>query len=522
MSTSSRAVRTHLRQVAAAERSKTFAVVAWARFAIVFIYTLSTLYYVVFTDNVESRRTIFIFLAYTLFALIVALGSRIERLHRTIGWTFALLDIPAMTAAAWIAVPLNQTDSPVYFLVAALPYMCAAIVISVLAIDLSAIIAAGVSALIGTALLLHRLDAGIDAWFDPLFGVFSVAMACCLVVWRLRSVVEESRRKDFAGKYVLGNRLGAGGMAEVFEATYSPAGGFERKVAVKRVLPSWANDPDFIALFRREAEVGAQLAHPNLVQVLDYGKHLESWFIAMEFVEGVSLSVVLRELSTRAEVLPLDVATYVIAQVAEAVTYLQERPNPDGTGVGLVHRDLNPPNVLLSRAGEVKVSDYGVARWADSKGLTQTGAVRGKLAYLAPEQLRGAPPATAGDQFSLGVMAWEILTGKKLFVADNEAELVRLVLEAPLHPPSSLRPSVPPEVDAIVMGLLERDPANRIVSSRAVTRVLGGLTGTAAPYPHGRAALVSLLQAFEVGPASVPEPPAPLVETKTTPSKPPG
>ena len=522
--TPNRTVRAHLRQLADGERERTVRFVVWARLLIITIYTLSVLYFVLFTDNGESRATIGIFVAYTLFALAVALGIRTApSLIRYAGMSFALLDIPAMIAAAWTAVPFASGIRE-YLIGDLVPYICAAIVVSVLTLDLPAIILATVSGCCGVAVILWRLAAPGAEYFDPIFGVSAVGFASSLVVWRLRSLVEESRRKDFAGKYVLGERIGAGGMAEVFEATYSPEGGFERRVAVKRVLPSWANDPDFIALFRREAEVGARLAHPNLVQVLDYGKHLESYFIAMEFVEGVSLSGVLRTLNERGERLPLHTAYFIVAEVAEAMTYLQERPSPDGTSVGLVHRDLNPPNVLLSKSGEVKVSDFGVARWADSKGLTQTGAVRGKVASMAPEHLQGSPPSTLGDQFSLGALAFEVLTSRKLFTGATEAELVRNVLEAPLVAPSTLRPEILPEVDAVVLGLLERDPARRIHSARVVTQVLGSLTGADAPYPRGRESLVALLEAFTLNPGPVPASPSrsdPLAVTKPSMQNPP-
>lgn len=511
--TPNRTVRAHLRHLADGERERTIRFVVWARVVIVTIYTLSVLWFVLFTDNGESRATIGLFSAYTFFAVVVAVGVRTApSLIRFAGLSFAVLDIPAMSAAAFIAVPFVSGEPP-YLVGDLLPYICAAIVVSVLTLDLPAIALSTLAGVLGASALLWRLSAPASEFFDPLFGIVAVGCSSGLVVWRLRALVEESRRKDFAGKYVLGERIGAGGMAEVFEATYSPEGGFERRVAVKRVLPSWANDPDFIALFRREAEVGARLAHPNLVHVLDYGKHLESYFIAMEFVEGVSLSAVLRALNERGERLPLATAYFIIAEVAEAMTYLQERPAPDGASVGLVHRDLNPPNVLLSRSGEVKVSDFGVARWADSQGITQPGAVRGKVASMAPEQLQGAQPSTLADQFSLGALAFEVLTGRKLFTGSTEAEVVRNVLEAPVVAPSTLRPGVAPEVDAVVLGLLERDPARRIASARVVTHTLGALRGADAPYPRGRDTLVALLQGFAEPSAAPPDAFAP---TKTS------
>jgi serine/threonine-protein kinase len=283
-------------------------------------------------------------------------------------------------------------------------------------------------------------------------------------------------------------------MAEVFTAIYSPEGGFERRVAVKRVLPAHAGDENFVALFRREAELGAQLAHPNLVQVLDFGRHDDSWFLAMEFVDGVSLSALLKALRARNVRLPLPAALYVIAEVAEGLAYLHEKRSADGTQVGLVHRDLNPPNVLLSRGGDVKLSDFGVTRWSTGEGLTDAGATRGKLAYMAPEQVSGGTPLPAWDLFALGATAWEVLVGSRLFTGDNESRVLQGVLEAEVPAPSVQRPDVPPEVDAVVLGLLAKDKSVRTQTAREVAARLRQLGGELAPYPRGRELLAAAIE----------------------------
>jgi serine/threonine-protein kinase len=343
----------------------------------------------------------------------------------------------------------------------------------------------------------------------PAFATIGTGVLSGFLVSRLRNLVAESRRKDFAGKYLLGERIGAGGMAEVFTATYSPEGGFERRVAVKRVLAQFSEREDFIALFRREAELGAQLAHPNLVQVLDFGRHFESWFLAMEFVDGISLHGLLKGLARRGTQLPVSACLYVLCEVAQGLAYLHEKRSNDGERVGLVHRDLNPPNVLLSTIGEVKLSDFGVARWQSSSELTQEGATRGKLAYMPPEQIDGGEPQAAWDLFAFGVTAHETLTCQRLFKGEGDVQVLRAVLESRIPPPSELRPGIPPEVDAVVMALLERDPSRRMKSARLAVEAWRTLTGADAPYPGGQAALIHAIAGVErTVPAQAPSGPA--------------
>jgi serine/threonine-protein kinase len=374
------------------------------------------------------------------------------------------------------------------------PALCGGVLLAGLSLDRRAITAASVVASGFTVALIVRLQAPLSELVVPLFAVVAIGVMCAYLVSRIEGLVAESRRKDFAGKYVLGERIGAGGMAEVFTAIYSPEGGFERRVAVKRVLPAHAGDENFVALFRREAELGAQLAHPNLVQVLDFGRHDDSWFLAMEFVDGVSLSALLKALRAHHARLPLPAALFVIAEVAEGLAYLHEKRSADGTQVGLVHRDLNPPNVLLSRGGDVKLSDFGVTRWSTGEGLTDAGTTRGKLAYMAPEQVSGGTPLPAWDLFALGATAWEVVVGARLFSGENESRVLQGVLEAEVPAPSVQRPDVPPEVDAVVLGLLAKDKGVRTQTAREVAVRLRQLGGDLAPYPRGRELLAAAIE----------------------------
>lgn len=507
MVTVNRAVREHLKQLIHEERGRTSRVLVRLRAAGAAAYLLATLYFAKVEGLADWQATLPLFSAYTgAAALLLGLTAKWPGLLRRAGLAVGLLDMPALCLVSLSAIP--SMAQPVYLLGTLTPAMALGIVLAAVALDLGAIALATASALACVVVLLRTLAAPMSELASPAVTLVLTGVGSSYLVSRVRRLVEESRRKDFAGKYVLGERLGAGGMAEVFAATYSPEGGFERKVAVKRVLPSHAHDEQFVAMFRREAELGATLAHPNLVQVLDFGRHLDSWFLAMEFVDGVTLSALLKAHAQRREFVPLPACLFVIAEVAEGLAYLHEKPSPDGKSVGLVHRDINPPNVLLSRGGEVKISDFGVARWQASGGLTATGTVRGKLAYMAPEQLDAVTPASSWDVFAFGVTAHELLTGRRLFTADNDVALVRALLEQPIPAPSSLRPEVPALVDELVLALLERDVAKRLPSARLVSQRLRQLEGPEAPWPHGQRALVQALATVQsAAPAQAPSTP---------------
>jgi serine/threonine-protein kinase len=313
-----------------------------------------------------------------------------------------------------------------------------------------------------------------------------------LIVSKAEAALRAIREKDVMGKYFLHERLGAGGMAEVFRATYSPEGGFEKQVAVKRILPAYADNEEFLGLFRREAELGSLLIHPNIVQVLDLGRHQGTVFLAMEYVDGMPMSSLLRRVYWK-RLSPAAVA-YIGVEVAAALAYMHGRTGPKGEPLGLVHRDLNPPNVLLSRIGEVKLSDFGIARAANQLALTQAQTVRGKAGYMAPEQAYGKSLDGRADLFALGLTLHEALTGQRLLQGDNEAALMIASTEQPLLPPSHFVPGISPALDAIIMGLLQRDLAQRTPSGEELQRQLLSLPGAEAPYPHGRQQLIEAMR----------------------------
>jgi serine/threonine-protein kinase len=331
----------------------------------------------------------------------------------------------------------------------------------------------------------------LRAAFLFMYGPLSATLAEHLVR-KAEEALRAIREKDVMGKYFLHERLGAGGMAEVFRATYSPEGGFEKQVAVKRVLPAYADDEEFISLFRREAELGSMLIHPNVVQVLDLGRHQGTLFLAMEYVDGLPLSALLRRLPQRR--LPPAAVAYLGAEVALALAYVHGRTNSEGEPLGLVHRDINPPNILVSRIGEVKLSDFGIARAAHLLAVTQTRTVRGKAGYMAPEQARGKPLDGRADLFALGLTLYEALSGQRVRRGDNEDELMRAAIHQEIPPLSELVPDVSPALESAIMGLLQPDLSRRTRSGDVLHRQLLDLTGPEAPYPHGRQRLVEAVR----------------------------
>ncbi|PTL76524.1 protein kinase [Vitiosangium sp. GDMCC 1.1324] len=345
-----------------------------------------------------------------------------------------------------------------------------------------------------------RLAEPVPLMFSPPLVVlraayyFTTGWMAALVAGHLTNKAEEAlhaiREKDLLGKYFLHERLGVGGMAEVFRATYSPEGGFEKVVAIKRILPAYAQDEDFVTLFRREAELGSLLNHSNIVQVLDVGRFGDTYFMAMEHIEGMSL----RELLKRYGALPPVVVAYLGAELGEALDYVHRRTSSDGVPLNLIHRDVNPPNILLSRIGEVKLGDFGVARAGIHVRLTQVDQVRGKRGYLAPEQARGEPVDGRADLFALGLTLHEALTGRCLFDKEDASDMVRTAPPPFLMPPSVIRPEVPPVLDAAIMDLLQWRVADRTPRGHRLREQLCELSGEFAPYPHGQRELARLVQ----------------------------
>ena len=263
------------------------------------------------------------------------------------------------------------------------------------------------------------------------------------------------------GRYSLLEKVATGGMAEVFRAKRKGVEGFEKVVAVKRILPHLSSNKDFVEMFIAEAKMVASLSHPNIVQIFDLGKIDDTYYIAMEFVEGKDLRTILTRARNRNTLPAVDLAALIAARVSAALEYAHRHRDSEGRELRIVHRDVSPQNILLSDEGEVKLVDFGIAKAATKASHTDSGSLRGKLLYMSPEQAWGKTLDKRSDLFALGAVFFEILTGHLLFSASSEMSVLERVREARFVPPSSLNPAVPIELEAVVMRLLNKNPVER-------------------------------------------------------------
>lgn len=263
------------------------------------------------------------------------------------------------------------------------------------------------------------------------------------------------------GRYTLLERIDAGGMAEVFRARLTGVSGFEREVAIKRILPNVAEDSEFIRMFIDEAKIAVQLNHPNIAQIYDLGCDAGTYYIAMELVHGRDMRTIFRLFYDRGQAMPIPMVVHIFLRVCDALHYAHFAEAPGGRSLALVHRDVTPQNILISYEGEVKVIDFGLARAAGRVSQTQAGVVKGKLAYLSPEQSRGKKVDHRTDIFATGICLWEMLTGARLFLGPNDVETVRRVQRCEVPPPRTVNPRIPPDLEEIVLRALARDIQQR-------------------------------------------------------------
>ena len=213
------------------------------------------------------------------------------------------------------------------------------------------------------------------------------------------------------GKYFLLERVNVGGMAEVFRAKTTGVEGFERLVAVKRILPDIAEDEEFVTMFKDEAKIAVQLTHANIAQIFDLGRADGSFYIALEYIHGKDLRAIMNRVRQRADQLPVAFACYVIMKVCEGLDYAHSKHDGAGQFLNLVHRDVSPQNLLVSYEGEVKIIDFGIAKAAGKAGKTQAGILKGKFGYMSPEQILGLEIDRRSDVFGVGICLYELLTG---------------------------------------------------------------------------------------------------------------
>lgn len=278
-------------------------------------------------------------------------------------------------------------------------------------------------------------------------------------------------RGDRIGRYTIDRLLGEGGMGAAYLAHHEAMAGFKKKVVVKVLQQDKATDPVNVELFLREARVGGRLNHTSIVQIFDIGEERGAHFMAMEYVDGITLLQATRRCWTKGRGIPMDIAVRVIAMAAEGLHYAHTFKHHNGTEAGVVHRDLSPDNLMIAREGTVKVLDFGVARIGGSEA-TKSGDLKGKIPYMPPEQIMGDVDIDArADLYALAVTLYWCLCGRRPFMGDIASMMRAITREAPPMP-RSFNPDVPPALEALIMQLLEKDRSKRIASAQLLAEEL--------------------------------------------------
>lgn len=274
------------------------------------------------------------------------------------------------------------------------------------------------------------------------------------------------------GQYRLVRKLARGGMAEIFLAVQQGPQGFEKVVVLKWMLPELCASEEFVRMFLDEARLAARLEHPNIVRVYGMGEVAGRYYLTMEYLPGEDLASVVHQAYQEFEAIPPDLAIELVLGAAQGLHFAHELADAEGNPLNVVHRDVSPSNVFVTYRGEVKVVDFGLARMRGKAVDTGTGALKGTFLYMAPEQVEGTAVDRRTDVFQLGLVLHELLTGQRLFLRANEAEILQAVRHAEITPPSRWRVGLPPELDAIAMSCLARNPAERFQSAAELVAAL--------------------------------------------------
>jgi len=279
------------------------------------------------------------------------------------------------------------------------------------------------------------------------------------------AVSERGKETTRLGSFEIVRKLARGGMAEIFLARTRGPSGFEKLVVLKKVLPKYAGKDRFVQLFLEEAKLAASLDHPNIAQVYDIGMIDGSYFFTMEYLHGQDVRSILHRTWRTGALFPIEDAVQITRHVASALHFAHEKQRSDGALLGIVHRDVSPSNIIVTYDGATKLLDFGVAKTAASTVKTRTGALKGKIAYMSPEQARGAPLDRRSDIFSLGIVLWEMVTTQRLYRGENDLATLQLIINHPAKSPRSVRPDCPPELERIVMRALADDPRARYATA---------------------------------------------------------
>lgn len=263
------------------------------------------------------------------------------------------------------------------------------------------------------------------------------------------------------GKYEIVRKIATGGMAEIYLAQHSGPEGFTKQLVIKRIHSHLCGNDEFISMFIHEARLAAQLNHPNIVHVHDFGEVGGAYFIAMEYIEGKDLKSIYRKIISCRQLIPIPVCAFIIHELCSALHYAHNLRDSTNNPLGIVHRDISPQNVLISNAGEVKLTDFGIAKVRRDDKPAETNTLKGKIAYMSPEQSRGLEVDGRSDIFSLGVVLFEILVGQRLFYGKTDLATLERVRDAVIPVPSEIDPSIPADLDRILLKALAKDLEHR-------------------------------------------------------------
>jgi len=276
-------------------------------------------------------------------------------------------------------------------------------------------------------------------------------------------------------RYKVLEKIASGGMAEVFRAESAGLEGFKKTVAIKRVLPHLSEKKQFIGMFLDEARVSAQLSHSNCVQVFDIGVGDNTYFIVMEYVDGADLKGLIEHRKKTGLPFPVEEAVLICVRICEGLSYAHELTDNNGESLHIVHRDMSPPNVLITRFGEVKIVDFGLAKANSQLEKSEPGIIKGKFSYLSPEAAQGLPVDGKTDIFAVGIILWELLAGRRLFMGETDLETVRMVQQARVPSIRQFNPKVSPELERVLNRSLVGDPAARYQTARDFGRDLNNM-----------------------------------------------
>lgn len=275
------------------------------------------------------------------------------------------------------------------------------------------------------------------------------------------------------GKYLLLEKLATGGMAEVYRAKLTGASGFEKDLAIKKILPTHVEDETFQRMFETEARIGSRLNHPSIVPIFDFVKTGETFLLVMEFVNGKNLRQVVNKLKKLQFVIPLECALFIVNEICKGLDYAHSKKDDfSGQPQNIIHRDMSPQNIMISYEGQVRIVDFGIANWKDKLEETKSGVIKGKFGYMSPEQASGETITHLTDVFSTGIIFWELLTGRRLFSAESDFATLRLIQECSIPKPSLFNRRISKDLENIALKALSKNSKQRYQSAGAMQKAL--------------------------------------------------